>query len=186
MWLRGVLCGGCLVFAIAHAAHAYEIDDLIIESWAGGGEHESVMVLDFWPGDGQDDSFAFGYRFDGASITGVELVQGLNDADNGLTFGGSGGFVTDFWYDDGDTVHHTGFSWPESWWSYWGSEDFGEAWTSSAVGAGERVLFDGDTDGWLAKPGDDLISEPVTPIVPEPSTLFVLFVGGLIAVRRSR
>jgi hypothetical protein len=167
-------------------ARAYMIDDLIIESWAGAGDHEVVMVLDFWPGDGPDNSFAFGYRFDEASLRGSDLLTELDTADNGFTFADSGGFVTDFWYDDGDTIHHVGAVWPESWWSYWLSDDFGEVWASSMVGAGDRILYDGDTDGWLAKPGDDLTSAPVTPVLPEPGTFLTVLVGGLAVFRGSR
>ncbi len=186
MWTRGVFWMGLVALAVVGPAHAYVIDDLIIESWAGWGDHEAVMVLDFWPGDGQDNSFAFGYRFDALSITGLDLLDELDSADNGLSVAESGGLVTDFWYDDGDLVHHVAASWPDSWWSYWLSDDFGETWESSMVGAADRVLYDGDADGWLAKPGDDFTTAPVTPVIPEPETWLVTWVGGLAVIRRWR
>ena len=67
--------------------------------------------------------------------------------------------------------YHTADNWPAWYWGYWVSGDLGESWEYSWVGAGDRVLFDGDTDGWLALPGDDYTSVPVTPLVP------VAFVG---------
>lgn len=173
------------VLLCAVRAEAYTVDDVLVDSWAGSGSNEVLLVVDFWPDNGQDDSFGFGYRFDQASITGLDLLDALDAAGNGLTYAEDGGFVTDFWYDDGTTVHHTGYSWPDSWWSYWTSDDYGEAWVSPLVGPGDRVLVGGDTDGWFAKPGDDFETPPTTPLVPEPGTLSILLLGAA-ALRRRR
>ncbi len=163
----------------------YTIDEVNIESWTGTGSNEVLLVVDFWPGNGPDDSFAFGYRFDAPSISGLDLLNGLAIAGSGLTFADGGGYVTDFWYDDGTTLHHTGSTWPDSWWSHWISGDFGETW-DFGPGAADRTLLDGDTDGWLAKPGSDSTSEPVTPVtpVPEPGTGVLLAVGAMLLLRR--
>ncbi len=182
--MNRILVGvGLPVLVWVSATSAYTIDGVSIESWAGTGSNEVLLVVDFWPDNGADDSFAFGYRFETPSITGQDLLNGLAAATNGLTFADGGGFVSDFWYDDGVTVHHTGYDWPNSWWSYWGSDDFGETWAASFVGAGDRILADGDTDGWLAKPGSDSTSAPVTP-VPEPGTGALLAVGAMALLRR--
>ncbi len=146
-------------------ATAYELDDLAIESWTGAGPHEVVAVIDFWPYNEDADSFAFGHRFSTGSITGLELLEALHAADNGLTVAHSAGFVTDFWYDTGNEIHHTTYNWPDSYWSYWWSDDFGESWAYAATGAPDRILYHGDTDGWLALPGDDYESQPVTPLL---------------------
>jgi len=180
----GVLIAATVVLGVANAASAYTLDQVVIESWAGTGENEVLAVVDFWPGLDTDDSFAFGYRFETETISGLDLLQGLHDADNGFTFAESAGFVTDMWYDADGESYHTGYSWPDSWWSYWLSDDYGETWTASLVGAGDRVLTPGDTDGWLAKPGDDLVSVPQTP-VPEAASL-ALLLSGATAIRRRR
>ncbi len=173
-----------LVLAIAGAANAYFVDDLLIEDWSGTGSNGSLLVVDFWPGNGQVDSFAFGCNFSSTSITGIELLDTVHNDDNGFTYAQSGGFITDMWYVKEGTTYHTGYSWPDSWWSYWISDDYGQNWSSSGVGAGSRTLNDGDTDGWLAKPGSDWTSAPVTP-VPEPMTIALLGLGGLLLrVRR--
>lgn len=146
-------------------APAYQISDLILESWTGSGPHQVVLIVDFWPYNGAEDSFAFGHRFEQAEITGLDLLQALHDAPNGFTCAHASGFVTDIWYDDGHQVHHTGYQWPDSYWSYWVSADFGETWEFAPTGAPGRILGDGETDGWLAKPGNDPDSEPVTPLL---------------------
>lgn len=153
-----------LVFVSVAVAAAHELDALRIESWTGAGLNQVVVVIDFWPYDGDGDSFAFGYRFDGASVTGLAVLEALHDADNGLTFAHSAGFVTDFWYVTADQTYHTGYAWPDSYWSYWWSADFGQTWEYAMGGAGDRVMIDGDTDGWLGQPGDDWDSVPVTPL----------------------
>ncbi len=175
--------GTCLL-AQAGVAWGNTIDQVTIESWSGTGQNTVLLVVDFWPGNGATDSFAFGYRFDGPSISGLDLLNGVAAGGTGLAFAETGGFVTDFWYDTGSAVYHTGSSWPDSWWSYWISDDFGETWGFGPAPA-DRVLMDGDTDGWLAKPGSDSTSEPVTPI-PEPGAGAVLVLGAVTLPRRRR
>jgi len=181
-----VALAGLAVLLSGGSAFAYDIDDVLIESWAGSGDSDVLFVVDFWPYDGQDDSFAFGYRFDEPFITGLDLLYDLHADDNGLTFAESGGFVTDIWYTTGDTTYHTGSSWPDSWWGYSLSEDFGESWYFASTGPAGRRLYSGDTDGWLGLPGDDWTSTPITPLVPEPASLVLAAIGGSVLFRRTR
>ncbi len=165
--LNTMICSIALSLLLITPAAAHELDDIQIESWAGTGDHTVLLVVDFWPYNDAADSFAFGYRFTADELTGLELLNALHDADNGLTFDHTDGFVTDFWYVTDAGTYHTGYDWPTSYWSYWLSDGFGEIWDHSVFGAPQRILYDGDTDGWLAVPGNDYDSEPVTPLLPE-------------------
>lgn len=158
-----------LILAAGSAAPAHELDAVRIEAWVGAGPRAALLVVDFWPYNGDADSFAFGCRFAPETISGLELLDAVQAAGVGFSYAlDVSGFLTDIWYVKGGTVYHTGYDWPTSYWSYWLSVDFGETWAYAPVGPADRVLADGATDGWLALPGDDWVSEPVTPLRPEP------------------
>jgi hypothetical protein len=168
MFKTRVFVAGWLVLVGAAATWAYSPLDVPIEFWAATGtEHHVLVVVDFWPYNGADDGFAFGFSFDQEQVTGYQVLVALQAADLGLTFADDGGFVTDIWYVKNGTTYHTGYAWPTSYWSYWVSPDVGESWDYSLYGPVDRVLQDGDTDGWLAKPGNDETSVPVTPLRPQ-------------------
>jgi hypothetical protein len=162
--IAAAVVSGHLLLGVG-ASWAYPLDQVRVEWWTGTGAHEVLLVVDFWPGNGPADSFAFGYRFDAAEITGTQLLTAVGAANQGFSYAVVGGFVNDMWYvKDGVTYHGT-YDWPASYPSYWLSADYGETWTYSSLGMDLRILHDGDTDGWLFIPEDDLTSEPVTPLV---------------------
>jgi hypothetical protein len=153
------------LLAVVSAGWAYPLHDVRVEWWTGTGAHEALLVVDFWPGNGPADSFAFGYRFDAAEITGAQLLAAVGAANQGFSYAVVGGFVNDIWYVKDGTTYHGTYDWPDSYLSYWVSTDYGQTWAYSSFGIDSRVLHDGDTDGWLAIPGDDVTSEPITPLV---------------------
>ncbi|MEW6199483.1 MAG: hypothetical protein AB1601_12575 [Planctomycetota bacterium] len=159
---RSVL-GGCLLWAVGVAA-AYGLEQVRVEAWVGQGPHRALLVVDFWPYNGAADSFAFGCRFEAAQFTGLDLLDAVQGANIGFAYAHASGFVTDFWYLKNGHMYHTGYQWPQAYWSYWLSTDWGQSWEYAPVGPAGRVLQDGETDGWLAKPGYDPDSEPVTPL----------------------
>jgi hypothetical protein len=145
---------------------AYQVEDVRTEFWTGSGPNQVLLIVDFWPGNGQADSFAFGYRFSQAQITGLDLLDAVQAAGRGFSYAPVGGpYLTDIWYEKGDTPYHIGTDWPDSWWKYFTSDDYGATWAESAAGMTTRILTNGDTDGWLALPGDDWTSVPVTPVL---------------------
>jgi len=156
---------GCLVLIRVSAGLAYELSHVCVESWSGTGPNQVLLVVDFWPQNGAADSFAFGCRFSASQMTGLQLLDAIEAGDPDFSYAQSGGFVTDIWYVKGATEYHAGYNWPASYWSYWLSDDFGQSWEYSPYGPGSRILHDGDTDGWLAKPGNDWDSVPVTPLL---------------------
>jgi hypothetical protein len=60
----------------------------------------------------------------------------------------------------------------DDWWAYWTKDAGDTAWTSSWVGAVDRVVHDGASDGWV-------YGNAGAP-VPEPATLALLGLGGLL------
>lgn len=164
---RRILAMGAwwLTLAGVGSAGAYHVQDVQVEWWAGSGANRVLFVVDFWPGNGEADSFAFGFRFDQLEITGVDLMNGLQAANLGFSYAqDSYGYLTDIWYVKDDITHHAIDNYPASWLSYWISDDFGETWDFAPTGPAERILYDGDTDARLALPGDDWTSVPVTPL----------------------
>ncbi len=72
--------------------------------------------------------------------------------------------------------YNSGYGGGANWWHYW-IKDAGELeWTSPLYGMSSRIVGDGDMDGWIY--GRD------TP-VPEPATIALLALGGIM-LRRKR
>ena len=163
-----------LTFITISSAMAYVEDDILLEGTYGSGDNSALLVVDFWPGNGQDDSFAFLANFSTPSVTGFGLLDIVADNDTNFSYAESDGFFTDIWYTDSDNNdYHTTYDWPTSWWSYWISDDYGETWGFSGSGASGQIVSDGDTNGWLGKSGSDWTSEPVTP-VPVPAAVWLI------------
>jgi hypothetical protein len=142
----------------------------VISEWAGTGANTACVTVNF--ADGAD--YTFGVRFDGTT-TGLSAVQAL-DAQTGLDVVfqdfGWGMFVDGFSYDGHSNIGYAG---DENWWHYWIAND-GQNWTSPFFGAGDRVLADGNWDGWV-------YGTASAPAVPEPVSLLLLAIGGAVMAR---
>jgi hypothetical protein len=159
------LAGWVAVLAVSGAS-AYEVNDVRTEFWTGAGTNQVLLVVDFWPGNGQADSFAFGYRFSEPQITGVDLLDAIQAAGLGFSYLPTGGpFLDEIKYIKDGITYQVTYHWPDAWWRYLISDDYGSTWTESPDGMTLRVLLDGDTDGWAALPGDDWTSVPATPVL---------------------
>ena len=171
------------VTSAANGAFMFQGNEIVLESWAGSetASYSAALVIDFWPGNGQADSFAFGYRFDITGLTVKDMLDDFHLEDNGLTFAIVSGMLNDVWYEKDETTYHATYDWPNSWWSQWVSTD-GMTW-GWGNGLEDTYVTDGSIHGWLAKPGDDWDSEPIVPI-PEPTTLALLVLGGLMLRRK--
>ncbi len=119
-------------------------------------------------------SIEFTVSFSPESVSGLELIR-IAEAETELQI-----VTQDFGfgeYVDGITYQaHTneGFGGGEDWWHYW-IKDAGQDWVSPMFGASDRVVYDGYADGWVY--GTDSI--------PEPATVLLLGIGGLL-LRRKR
>ena len=163
------------VFAIGAGAGAYTYDDILIDYWAGSGGNEAVVVIDFGV-----DSFAFGYRWAGGTKYGKDMMDAVIAAGS-LDYSESGGFLNTISYDTYVNIGQAG--WSTDWWSYFVSVD-GQNWAPADVGFATRELTNGAWDGWAHQTTGDWPAAhlPAAP-VPEPITIVLLSVGGLLIAR---
>ncbi len=136
----------------------------------GAGDNTAGVYVEFKDG----FSVEFAVNFSADSMTGFDLIQLVAQEtvlDTVVEDFGWGVFVGGISYDGHSDV---GFGGGEDWWHYW-IKDAGQDWVSPMFGASDRVVFDGHADGWVY--GTDSI--------PEPATVLLLGIGGLL-LRRKR
>lgn len=178
-----------------------------IEFWTGAGNNEALLVVD-WNETGNDAvGFAFGFRWDGVA-TGRDMLNAVNAtsrffevADEVLLTGSGDTRVYGMGYDvdndggsfiatisgtetgyatDADDLYNEGWM-SAGFWGYNQSTD-GVTWSYAGFGIVDRVLDDGDWDGFsfgAASAGWNG-GDPTSPIVPEPISLALLGFGGLL------
>lgn len=184
--------------------------DVDVEYWTGSGANEALLVVD-WNETGNDAvGFAFGFRWDGAA-TGRDMLNAVNAtsrffevADDNLLAGSGDTIVYGLGYDvdnDGGSFvatasgfnpgDETGYAtdaddlYNEGWmsagfWAYNQSTD-GLTWGNAGLGITDRILADGDWDGFSFGAAPSWFGgDPTAPIVPEPISLALLGLGGLL------
>lgn len=166
----------------------FSVDDL---DWiVGSGSQFAGLVIDFNDGT-VNDSFAWGFRFDGADVSGADMLVAVASIDPRLSvaYGGTpteGFFLSQISYQEaGGPLHVQTANYPVTDWGYYlaggtaagaaisgGGTDLPATWTVSPSGAGDgsfgfvgRFLADGSWDYWSAGPnsGDPLYQHLVPP-----------------------
>ena len=140
----------------------------------GSGSNTANVVVNFKDG----AAYEFAVSFDGPR-TGIGLFD-IIEADTTLdtvraTFGTST-FIDGVTYEGHD---NTGFGGGDDWWHYWTKSSDAAPWQSSMIGAADRVVTDGASDGWVYGSGS-------APFVPEPATLTILGTATVLLARRRR
>ncbi len=190
-------------FAAAYDFNGYWID---VEAWAGSGENETILIVDWnkldQEANGADivsESHAFGYRWDGTAYE-SDMLTAFNDAGIlNVTTGYGGGFVNNigYWDEEDNEVHmHI----EEGSWNlastddpnnYWGGLDWAgwtgdpTEWDFNTGGTDSELLEDGLFEGinaimWfgsLPEYADDQLTIPFAAPVPVPAAAWLLGSG---------
>ncbi|MHB0945602.1 MAG: PEP-CTERM sorting domain-containing protein [Sedimentisphaerales bacterium] len=112
--------------------------------------------------------------FDGG-MTGMGLLNTIT-AETTLvvtkTSYGDDEFVDGFSFNSHSNI---GYNFGENWWHYYNKDAGQTDWTASFVGASDRVVSNGNWDGWSY--GHE---------IPEPTTIAILSLGSVLLVRKRK
>ena len=169
---------------MAAAAHAQTFTPLRTAT-VGSGTEETFLTIDFMDGT-QNDSFAFGYKYDGTK-TGADLLNAFTSSGLITQYIYNGAAVNGFSF---DSHSEAGFA-ASGYWAYYKSPN-GQTWSYSPKGVTGSIT-NGGWDGWSWAPNSHA-SAPITPQtdpVPEVSSVasfgLLLMLGlGSVAVQRRR
>ena len=160
---------------------------------AGSGPDNAMMVLEYDSG----ATYLFGYSWNPAtaSPSGEDMLKAVAAASTStpkaLTFTlvpfSFGDAFDSLQYDGHDVVTDVNVAGP--YFAYYVSDN-GAALDSAEIGAGDRSLSNNSIDDWLYSPTSDfppLVGPAfVVTTVPEPASLSLLGVGGVMLMRRRR
>ncbi|WP_211248532.1 VPLPA-CTERM sorting domain-containing protein [Desulfobulbus elongatus] len=198
---------GIMLLAISSTAQAaaYNFNGtwIEVEGWAGTGENETILVVDWNRLDNGEatvsESHAFGFRWDGTAHV-SDMLTALNEA--GILTATGTSFLYNIGYNDTrDGEYHLHIeegSWnlastsdPYANWGTWGNSE----WDFNSAGMTEELLADGQYEGinaimWfgsLPEYADDQLNIPFAAApVPVPAAAWLLGTGivGLLGIRR--
>lgn len=190
----GLTASPVLAEQVSFAGYQVEVD-----AQAGSGANASVLVIDWdtFGGPYNSPSHAFLYLWDG-DATVLDMLTAFQDA-GVFSFTGTS-FLSDIAYTDADGDSHsnpTAGNWelasgtnPQGVWE--GFDTSNPDWDFNLVGVDQEFLIDGHFEGINAaffdpNNGYARVGSPLSvPLVPEPGTLGLVVLSGLMLGRRRR
>lgn len=181
-----------IVLVVGGAANAYMMQgfDIAVDYWAGSGDNECIVVIDWNLTNGPyiTESHAWGYRWSETKYLSDAITDICASGALNVTTAYDGAFPYDAFYNDPsiDSDNHTSAGW-SGWWWLGDTMDGGATWTPNEGGITSEILGDGKIEGlnsvinfdeWLA--GGSTLTIPV----PEPCTITLLGLGGLLLRKR--
>jgi len=111
------------------------IDPENIRYWIGEGENEVVFIVNWAE---PDTALAWGYRFNGASVTVETMMNDIAAADYRFSFDGANNWMSDIYFNDGVLD----LSLAGMWWMYIVSGEMAQ------LGYAQQTIVDGDYVKW--------------------------------------
>ena len=174
-----------IVLVVSAAANGYTMQglDIVVDYWAGSGSNECIVVIDWNGANGpyETSSHAWGYRWDGTkyvsdALAAIDTAGALN-----ITTAYDGAFPSDAFYNDPsiDSDYHTSAGWT-GWWYLGDTADGGLTWNYNHAGMDVEELWNDGIEGMNLLDTFNWTSETLTIPTPEPCTLTILAIGGLL------
>lgn len=209
--MKKIICLFILSCFVVPAFASYEFTDTLgqtalinVDCWTGSGSSETILVVD-WnkSGDYESESHSFGYRWDGSDTSILDMLNDITSNPNfDFSFESSSyGYLSNMTYTDSDGDQHTqvatefgsvNMASTGDLHAEWGSPDaywtmFGE-WEANGGGLADELIADGQLEGvnffyYFQQDTYPYENLDVT-FVPEPVTLALMSLGGILIRRR--
>ncbi len=175
-----VMRGLCVVLLFAITARVNAVTYTgSVEYTAGSGSNQATIAIDFDFG----NSFLFNYQWDG-DATGWDALAAIDAAGALNVYAPWGVFVNDFDYPGGSEYDYGAGT--NTGWAYYVGDN--ENWKYSDLGVSSRSLKNGDWDSWVwtnySQDWMTVYRAPGGQPIPEPCTLTILAIGGLLIGKR--
>jgi len=129
----------------------FSMDD--ISFWVGSGSKSAVLVIDFNDGS-NPQCYAWGYRFDGSSVTAADMIADIDSADNALSMIVYSGFVNDISY-----LSHAGLGGNPDYFATFSGDGDSTNWVMNM--GGSEILTDSMWFGMSYTPWDSTYTNPL-------------------------